>query len=306
MHASSVHAESMKAPISEFKPHFFIAENSRLLEKDRHESNENIRAVLLEGRTDSNTRERVLQLYRAHLQTIIPNADFEAKQLEVVMDADFGRYRPVFYCVEGYTPTELKRFSEATEALNSAYFRALELIFSGNYEAAAEVIEAGERRYFQECTFTRDTRTVDNFTALPELLPKFYPELSQEKEIRVLLRYGSFHASIARLLRSRGFEDAEISVSSVFLPYDLQARIGRDQSAKFTSDDLFGSLFSNIFLIAFPQMAEAEAHELVVAMTSRFEILGGMGNLLQAATYYGRKAAGNFSAFIAGLAEFMT
>jgi len=193
-------ARSLRQAFERFQPHVFVMED-RIGEESRLASIRAGNEWVTRARTDAEERRA---LATQVLGRTDPNSvAFGKEQLELTLQ------HPVrVFTLEAYGKGELEQIENtyAVGQLNSTI--VLSLLADGNVERAEEVMLTAIEVEAQ-ANHLRDMNIQTHLATLGTDVAVCFPELMEEEDVRILIRYGQAHAVIAAYAQGLGFEVEE-------------------------------------------------------------------------------------------------
>jgi hypothetical protein len=291
-HVTKQHAMNIKRAILDFNPHIYVFENNTMLESQRRGLNANMRSWVDMARRGG--KRQIMEQYRSNNRSN-PHLEYEAAQVEHIISGS-NKAKPVPHMAEGYCESEIRSLAQSDARLNDAYVAALRLIGESRLEEALGIIRNAEREHARNYTHLRIGRTVENFPELLDMTPGMLGLNGLGDEVRVLVRYGSFHEAIADRLKKDGF-DAALSQYSEYAPGILQTRLGHDMNASLPDDDLLMSIFVNLRGIVAPSQMNLSVREMSHVLDGALNMCGGVRGVAMLVAQNMKDAAGDMGKF---------
>ncbi len=195
-HGTAKHAEEVRPIVEKFKPHVFCPEAAFSTEEERRRGEDSYASGKLRTKRE-----------------------YDTALIKVLRDNKIPR---LFY-LERFEKQESEKTRELVNFAYSEYDLADSLFATGRPYDALNVFDSaiGSFSFVQKA---RESEVKRVLSKLHENLVKRYPELSREREIRVVVKYGSAHTPLYRAAKKLGFGELQRKMAMpTYFDLDLAA-----------------------------------------------------------------------------------
>jgi hypothetical protein len=237
-HQTADDARSLSGAFESFKPHIYVPEKAGLDESGRIMEMNEMNALL---RSESGA-ERLAE----HSASRCALHDTEGFASEEMLIAARSRVQGI-YLAESGVAGDMWEFGFMMMGLSHSMQEAMGLLLKGEAESAIRASEAGLRAFVKPALIERNTLVVEGMERLLSEAPLFFPELPLGEEIRVLVRYGTTHAALEELLKSRGFFVETGRIPGMDFRGEMCLRLSRDFVSPLTYEEGMRLAFNDFF-----------------------------------------------------------
>jgi hypothetical protein len=268
IHITRVHAEPIWGHVTEFKPDIFVMESATMLEEERKLACREYNKEISGARADS--------LKGAALLLMAAPYPFECGKMDIMLNSPELK----MHYVEGYSKGELEGFESILREWENPLAR-IALLHKGDITGAMELEEKLSRRMGTECVGKRDKRIIRGFVGLGQEIREEYGLGGWGSITRILARFGTAHAYVAKALGKQGF-DVEVirDIPNPLLVYKVLERISENPNAIISREECAELLFGTLWQMSNPPWEKSEKHVLL-DFKERFRMVGFAGGFLE-------------------------
>jgi hypothetical protein len=264
-HQTADDARSLSRAFESFKPHIYVPEKAGLDESGRIMEMNEMNALL---RSESGA-ERLAE----HSASRCALHDTEGFASEEMLIAARSRVLGI-YLAESGVAGDMWEFGFMMMGLSHSMQEAMGLLIKGEAESAIRASEAGLRAFVKPALIERNTLVVEGMERLLSEAPLIFPELPLGEEIRVLVRYGTTHAALEGMLKSRGFFVETGRIPGMDFRGEMCLRLSRDFVSPLTRGEGMRLIFGDFFNEATAE-SEPDEETLGAAMRQAYARIGG-------------------------------
>ncbi len=134
------------------------------------------------------------------------------------------RYRPFIHVLERFSEDEAKKAKERKFGMTENSKWSEFLFFNGAHDDALDTHQKYLDMWAAE-NVERERRIKEALFKLPEDLEQKYPQLKNEKELRIVVNYGDLHTPISHFASRLGSVKRNLASPHYFLPTEVYVRL---------------------------------------------------------------------------------
>lgn len=267
-HANRKDASTLKKTLQKIKPDVYVMEAALMAHDERLELITRLNAMAKEPKGGAGRKKLLREIADDH--SILTHREFKLLELASVLAS-----RAVFYAVEEADEEAQRGDYFILPWLMCGNSGALESLRSGHLDEAMLRAEKSFRDLMDLIVVKRDPLIADGFERMRFELPLMFPELSPERPLTILARYGSAHGAVAGLLAGRGYM-VQSDFSSMGITEELSMALSMDPGIVFSAEQRAKILFLDLYQRACPGL-EGSVSEDSCRMGAIYGKLGAGG-----------------------------